>query len=83
MESFENIAVEVDDGRAEITLNRPDVLNALNGETLTELIEAIHGAYGVSEVYVLVLTGRGRGFSSGGDISEGYGDTSEGKFAYR
>lgn len=83
MASFDNVSVEITAGRAEVTLDRPAVLNAVDGATLTELVDAIQAAHDAPEVYVLVLTGRGRGFCSGGDISGGYGDTSGGKFAYR
>lgn len=83
MPTFDNIAYQIVEGRAEITLDRPEVLNAVDGHTLTELNEALIAAHDDPDAYVIVLTGRGRGFCSGGDLSGGYGDTSDGKFAHR
>ncbi len=51
-----------------ITLNRPDALNALVGDMRARLREAFEGAAGDPAVRVLVVTGAGRGFCSGGDI---------------
>jgi enoyl-CoA hydratase/carnithine racemase len=55
----------------EITLNRPDVLNALSVELYTELGEAVAQASLDSEVQVVVITGAGRAFSTGGDLKQG------------
>jgi 2-(1,2-epoxy-1,2-dihydrophenyl)acetyl-CoA isomerase len=73
MASYEHVTYEVVDGRAEITLDRPDVLNAFNGEMKNEIAEAALRAQNDSDAYVIVLTGAGRGFCSGADIS-GMGD---------
>lgn len=54
----------------EITLNRPDVLNALNLELYTELGDAIVAATDDAEAQVIVITGAGRAFSSGGDLKQ-------------
>jgi enoyl-CoA hydratase/carnithine racemase len=83
MTTFENVTYEVRAGRAEITIDRPEVLNAVDGETLIELNTALEAAHDDPAVYVIVLTGKGRGFCAGGDISGGYGHTEGGKFAYR
>ncbi|MEO8290099.1 MAG: enoyl-CoA hydratase/isomerase family protein [Gaiellaceae bacterium] len=53
-----------------ITLNRPDKLNALSGEVVDRLREFMRDAAADDEVKVLVLTGAGRAFSAGYDISE-------------
>lgn len=55
----------------EITLNRPDVLNALSIELYAELGEAVAQASGDDEVQVIVIAGAGRAFSTGGDIKQG------------
>src|SRR5882762_51689 len=57
-----------------LTLNRPDKLNALNGEMVTELRESLAAIEGDETVKVVVLTGAGRAFSAGYDISEEVGD---------
>lgn len=83
MPTSDNIKYSVHEGRAEITFDRPEVLNAVDGTTLEELNSAIDAAYEDDEVYVILLTGAGRGFCSGGDVSGGYGNTAHGKLAYR
>jgi enoyl-CoA hydratase/carnithine racemase len=55
----------------EITLNRPDVLNALSVELYTELGDALIHASGDADVQVIVITGSGRAFSTGGDLKQG------------
>ena len=55
----------------EITLNRPDVLNALSVELYAELGEALIGASADEEVQVIVITGAGGAFSTGGDLKQG------------
>lgn len=55
---------------ATITLNRPRVLNALRTQTLRELDEAVSALALDDRVAVLVVTGAGRAFSSGGDLDE-------------
>jgi enoyl-CoA hydratase/carnithine racemase len=58
---------EVKDGVGRITLNRPEVLNALDAALTAELAEAVEAAAGNSGVWVVVVRGAGRGFSSGMD----------------
>lgn len=53
-----------------ITLNRPDRLNSLTFEVYRELTDALAALRSRDEVRVVVLTGRGRGFCSGGDVEE-------------
>lgn len=55
---------------AVITLNRPEVMNALTNTTHTELAQAIDEAAKDDKVRVIVLTGAGRGFCSGDDVKE-------------
>jgi enoyl-CoA hydratase len=67
--SYETIKFEVSEGIATITINRPDVLNALNAQVLSELLSAIGEATGNDEIKVVILTGEGRAFVAGADIS--------------
>jgi enoyl-CoA hydratase/carnithine racemase len=55
----------------EILLNRPDVLNALSIRLYTELGEAVARANADPDVRVIVITGAGRAFSTGGDLKQG------------
>lgn len=53
-----------------ITLCRPDSLNAFNGPLRAQLLDAANRAEAESAVRVIILTGEGRGFSAGADLSE-------------
>ncbi len=56
-------------GAAWITINRPDVMNAFTGQTLTEMRQAVEDACDDPEVGVIVITGAGdRAFCAGGDV---------------
>src|SRR5277367_938353 len=61
---------EVDDGVATITLDRPDVLNALTFEIYAELRDLFASLAHDDQVKVVVMTGEGRAFCSGGDVEE-------------
>jgi len=65
---FEFLKYDVKDGVATITLNRPDVYNALNNEITYELQAAFKDAKRNNEVRVVVLTGEGKAFCSGQDL---------------
>ncbi len=69
---YERVSLD-DDGNfaAAVTFNRPDALNAINWDTLRALEEAILRAAGDPAVRTVLITGRGRAFSAGGDI-KGY-----------
>jgi enoyl-CoA hydratase/carnithine racemase len=68
---FKSILYEKRDGRATVTFNRPQVLNAVNHQVLTELNEAFKDASWDDSVAVLVLTGAGeRAFCTGADLDE-------------
>ena len=67
---FENIVFSKEDYVAKITLNRPERLNAINREMEQELIESLADITKDEDIRVLVLTGAGRAFCSGGDVSE-------------
>lgn len=66
--SFDTITYEATDGVAVITLNRPDVMNALSRQMRAEITEAV--TQGGREARVVVLTGAGRAFCSGQDLSD-------------
>ena len=69
--SYENLLVVNQDGILWVTVNRPDKLNALNGETLGELDDAIAAAATDGSVLAVVITGAGeKAFVAGADIAE-------------
>ncbi len=65
---YSTIDVAEDAGLGVITLNRPEVLNALNTQMRAELLHALRGLGG--RVRALVLTGAGRAFCSGQDLGD-------------
>lgn len=67
---YQAILFKKEQGVATIILNRPRALNALNGPLIDELLDAVKKAAEDQEVKVLVLTGAGRAFCFGADISE-------------
>ena len=69
MSGFESIVYEVEKGRARITLNRPEKLNALTLKLMTELNEALWEADNDTSVHCVVLRGAGRAFSAGYDLT--------------
>ena len=68
--AFEHILFEIDQGVAEITLNRPDVLNSFNRAMAIELREALSATVGNTVVRAVLLTGAGRAFCAGQDLAE-------------
>ncbi|MGH9411016.1 MAG: enoyl-CoA hydratase-related protein [Vicinamibacterales bacterium] len=69
--NFENLLLERDGAVAVLTINRPKVLNALNGATIDELRRAILELKHDASVRVVVLTGAGeKSFIAGADINE-------------
>ena len=69
--SFKSIILKKDEHVATITMNRPDKMNSLDTTMLREIIAAVGDIASDDEVRVLVLTGAGKAFCSGADISEG------------
>jgi 2-(1,2-epoxy-1,2-dihydrophenyl)acetyl-CoA isomerase len=67
------VLYEVADGIATITLNRPERLNSMNFELLEAALAAFERAACDDAARVVVLTGAGRGFCAGGDLSAGAG----------
>jgi enoyl-CoA hydratase len=68
--AYETLIVEIEDHIALIKLNRPDALNALNGQLLGELAKALKSADENDKVRVIVLTGSEKAFAAGADIRE-------------
>lgn len=66
---YENILYDVADGVATITLNQPDKRNALSHGMLDDLLAAFADAQQDEAVRVVVLTGAGKVFSAGGDLT--------------
>ncbi len=66
---FSTILYEVEKGRARITLNRPEKLNALSRELQQELHEALWEADNDINVHAVILRGNGRAFSAGYDLT--------------
>lgn len=63
-----NVLTTIDKGVATVTLNRPDVLNALNPDMARDLHHALVGVMEDENVRCAVLRGAGRGFMAGGDV---------------
>lgn len=74
---IEAVKYEVREPVAWATLNRPEVLNAINDEMLRALLKVVHDMAADDRVRVLVLTGAGRAFSAGGDIKAMHGMTEQ------
>jgi 2-(1,2-epoxy-1,2-dihydrophenyl)acetyl-CoA isomerase len=64
----DTVLIENEGGVRIVTLNRPDRLNALNGEIMAPLADAVADAARDNAVGCVVVTGAGRGFCSGGDL---------------
>lgn len=69
--NFETIRLDVVDAIATITLDRPDRLNAYTKVMKNEIIEAFDRTDADDTVRVVIVTGAGRGFCAGADLSEG------------
>jgi len=69
--AYEQIIYDVADGILTITLNRPDKLNAFTGTMMTEMIDAFQRADKDDSVRAIIVTGAGRAFCAGADLSAG------------
>ncbi len=70
MPSHETIDLTTDGPAARILLNRPDALNAWNEQFGRDLLDAVTGVAADESVRAVLITGAGRGFSSGADLKE-------------
>jgi enoyl-CoA hydratase len=67
--NFENLIYEVRDGKAYVTLNRPEKLNALSRELQQDIHDAMWAADNDKRVHCVVLSGNGRAFCAGYDLT--------------
>jgi enoyl-CoA hydratase/carnithine racemase len=77
--SWDHFGFDVSDGVATVTFDRPERLNALTFEVYADLRDLLWELPQRGDARVLVLTGRGRGFCSGGDLHEIIGRLVEGE----
>jgi enoyl-CoA hydratase len=68
--AFKTLIVDTEDNVTTIKLNRPDALNALNSELLSELTTALNDASNNDKVRCIVITGSEKAFAAGADITE-------------
>ena len=71
--SYETLRAEVEDGLLTLTLNRPDRLNAVNTAMIEEYVAALDAADRDDGVRAVIVTGAGRAFCAGADLSGGPG----------
>ena len=76
-DSYTDIIYEVSERIATLTFARPDVLNAMTVDLISETSEALDRAAQDDDVRVIIITGEGRAFSAGGDVRR-LGDESTG-----
>lgn len=65
---YKTLKYEVNEGVALMTINKPEVLNALDGEILTEIEQVVNELEKSEDVKALIVTGEGRSFVAGADI---------------
>jgi 2-(1,2-epoxy-1,2-dihydrophenyl)acetyl-CoA isomerase len=70
--SYETVIWKQSEGVGRVTLNRPDTLNAWTAEFGRELKQVVTADAADSSVRAVLVTGAGRGFSSGADLKEGF-----------
>ena len=78
MASHETVDVTREGSAARILLNRPEALNAWNGQFGEDLLDAVTTLGGDESVRAILITGAGRGFSSGADLKEQRGSSDDG-----
>ncbi|UGQ11224.1 crotonase/enoyl-CoA hydratase family protein [Yinghuangia sp. ASG 101] len=69
----ETVLTDLTDRVLTVTLNRPDRLNAFNPQVMADLLDVLDRADADDEVRVVIVTGAGRGFCAGADVSAGGG----------
>ncbi len=70
MSAYKFITMNVEDGTAVIAMNRPEVYNALNIDAKMEIVSAIREANKDSQISSIILTGNGKAFCTGQDLSD-------------
>lgn len=75
--TYQTMRFEIDGPIATITLNQPEVLNAMGGGMTRELLDTVDRANDDPAIRVIIVTGEGRAFCSGADISRGPGSFTE------
>src|SRR5690606_26101341 len=78
MKNFETVKYEIQNGTAIITINRPEVYNALNVQGKLDIISAIREANKDTSVRSIVLAAEGKAFCSGQDLNDRTVDASKG-----
>ena len=68
---YSTILYDLEDSVLLITLNRPEILNAFNRDMMAEMIDALNKADADDNVRAIIVTGAGRGFCAGADLSAG------------
>ena len=69
--NYSTILYDLEDSVLLITLNRPEILNAFNRDMMAEMIDALDKADADDNVRAIIVTGAGRGFCAGADLSAG------------
>lgn len=67
---METLTLDIQDGIALVTLNRPDVLNSINTKLIDEMRETVATIAADKDARVMLMTGAGRGFCAGADLAE-------------
>ncbi len=77
MREFDTISYREEDGLAQVTLDRPESLNAISSKMAEEFVALAHALAEARDVRVVLLTGAGRAFSTGRDLKESASHTKE------
>ena len=77
--SYETVIWDESDGVGRLTLNRPETLNAWTAQFGGELKQVVEGEAAEDSVRAVLVTGAGRGFSSGADLKAGFEPAEDGK----
>ena len=75
--TYNTLLIEIENQIATVTINRPDKLNALSTEVLTEFSEILTKAQTNSSVKAVLITGEGKAFCAGADINRLAGCTAQ------
>ena len=73
--SYATLQLELGDPVSTLTLNRPDKLNALAQDLLDDMLSALNAVRNHEATRALIVTGAGRGFCAGADLSDGLDST--------